>query len=97
MFVPPKVERPVPPSATARAVIPVIEPDVMVTAPDTVSAPKMSSATEGFVVPIPTKPDALIVRPELVAEKDPPGVILNLFASELSNPRNQMSVVLSWN
>ena len=97
VFVPPKVETPVPPSATAKSVIPVIDPDVMVTAPETVRAPEMSKATEGFVVPMPTNPDALIVIPEEVALKFPPGVILNLFASELSKPRNHSSVPLSWN
>ena len=45
---------PVPPSATAKSVIPVIDPLVMVTSPDTVRAPEISRATEGFVVPIPT-------------------------------------------
>lgn len=84
-----------PPSATARSVIPVIEPDVMVTAPDAVNAPVTFNATEGFVVPMPTKPDALIVMPLLVALKFPAGVRRNLSLSELSNPRNHLLVAPS--
>jgi len=47
-------------------------------APETVRAPVMSRATEGFVVPIPTKPAALIVIPEEVALNVVPCAILNL-------------------
>ena len=66
---------------------------------DICAAPVMSRATEGFVVPIPTLPAALIVMPEEVALKFPPGVILNLFASELSKPRYHTLVPesVSWN
>ena len=63
----------------------------------TVTAPLTSSSAAGFVVPIPTKPAALIVMPEEVALKAPAGVILNLFPSELSKPRSHASVPASWN
>jgi len=46
---------------------------------------------------MPTNPAALMVMPDEVALKAPPGVILNLFASELSKPRNHSSVPASWN
>ena len=54
-------------------------------------------ALEGFVVPMPTNPAWLIVRPEEVALKAPAGVRRNLSESELSKPRNQASVPASWN
>ena len=89
MSVPPKEETPVPPSATARSVIPVMEPEVIVMAPETVSAPLMSKATVGLVVPMPTNPAALIVRPEEVALNVAPREILNLSPSESSTPTSQ--------
>ena len=92
-----RLDAPVPPSVTVKSVIPVIDPDVMVTAPDTVMAPLTSNATEGLVVPIPTNPAALTVMPDEVALKAPPGVSLNLFESELSKPRYQAFVPLSCN
>ena len=49
----------------------------------------------GDVVPMPTLPEAAIVIPDEVALNAPPGVILNLFASELSKPRNQIFVPAS--
>jgi len=75
------VDAPVPPLATVRSV-------VNVTAPETVRAPVISRATDGFVVPMPTNPAALMVMPEEVALKAAPGVIRNLFASESSTPIN---------
>jgi len=59
-------------------------------APETVRAPVMSRATEGFVVPIPTKPAALIVIPEEVALNVVPCAILNLSESESSTPTNHL-------
>ena len=47
----------------------------------------------GLVVPIPTNPAALIVMPEEVALKAPPGIILNLSASESSTPIIHLVVV----
>ena len=47
-------------------------------------------------MPMPTNPARLIVMPDEVALNRPPGVILNLLASELSKPRNHISVPLSW-
>ena len=70
VFVPPNVETPVPPFATERSV-------------ERVRAPDTSRAVPGFVVPIPTKPEALTVIPELVAANEPAGVILNLSESVL--------------
>lgn len=49
----------------------------------------------GFVVPIPICPAAVMVRPEEVALKAPPGVSLNLLESELSKPKSHALIALS--
>ena len=86
---------PVPPAVIVRLLFAVV---LMVCAPTNSRLPSIERAWPGFVVPIPTNPAALMVRPEEVALNAPSRVVIrNLSLSELSKPTVQRVVPLSWN